>query len=190
MDVGEVADWWGEKPRGPTCRSGSKARPTRIDGILANPLALISIHDFEVERHEMITTHSFLRIEVSKKELKEERQCVRKVGSLKQLFENKMQEAKKDLERREALEKRKEEVARLQEYMDENFRKTKERFEKASKEHDTDKFWKEWGKAVEDAYLKAIALDNKEAEKRLKGRGEVIIASRTNKGRKAGKHKG
>ena len=88
-DVGEVADWWGRKPGEPTCRSGKRAKPTRIDGYVVNPAALITIHDIEVEKHELIPTHSIVRMEISRKAMKEERTYMRKVGSIKALFENK-----------------------------------------------------------------------------------------------------
>ena len=94
-DVGEVADWWGRTPGEPTCRSGKRAKPTRIDGYVVNPAALITIHDIEVEKHEFIPTHSIVRMEISRKAMKEERTYMRKVGSLKALFENKCKSSRK-----------------------------------------------------------------------------------------------
>ena len=62
--------------------------------------------------------------------MKEERQCLRKVGSLKQLFESRLQEITNDMEKKEAMQKRKDEVVKLKDYMDENFKRAKEQFEK------------------------------------------------------------
>ena len=50
--------------------------------------------------------------------------------------------------------------------MDQNFGKAKEKFEEAAARKDTNKFWKLRSMEVEGAYLRAIAIGNKEAEKK------------------------
>ena len=119
----------GERNQG-SQRAAAANKPSQRGYILANPVALITIHDLEVEEHEMVPTHSFLRIEVSKNPMKEEMQCLREVGPFKQLFENRLQDITKDMEEKEAMQKRKYEVAKLKECMGENFKRTKEKFEK------------------------------------------------------------
>ena len=70
VDVGEVASWWGRTPNEPTCHSRQGANPTRIDGYVVNPSAMITIHDYEVDKRELIPTRSILRFEFSKSSLK------------------------------------------------------------------------------------------------------------------------
>ena len=113
VDAGEFADWWGRPSCEPTCRIGKRAKPTRIDGYVMNLAAMITVHDLEVEKHELIPTHSIVRIEISRKAMKEERTYLKKVGTLKALFEKRVQELSKDMEPKEASEKRKEEVEQL-----------------------------------------------------------------------------
>ena len=100
MDVGGVASWWGRTPNEPTCHSREKANPTRIDGYVVNPSAMITIHDYEVDKHELIPTHSILRLELSRSSLKEERTNLRKVPSLKAWFENTIKKTSKIWSRR------------------------------------------------------------------------------------------
>ena len=83
VDVGEVPSWWGRRPNEPTCHSRQGANPTRIDGYVVNPSAMITIHDYEVDKRELIPTHSILRLELSKSSFKEERTYLRQVPSLK-----------------------------------------------------------------------------------------------------------
>ena len=113
VDVGEVAGWWGRTPNEPTCHSRQKANPTRIDGYVVNPAAMITIHDYEVEKHELIPTRSILRLELSKSNLKEERTYLRKSPSLKMFFENTVKQNTKEMEPREATQKREEMVEGL-----------------------------------------------------------------------------
>jgi len=171
IDVGEVADWWGRPPCEPTCRSRKRAKPTRIDGYVVNPAAMITIHDMEVEKHEIIPTHSIIRLEISRKAMKEERTYMRKVGSLKALFEKRMQELTKDMEPKEARSKREEEVKKLHSDMDQNFDEANSIFGKAKEARDMDLYWRIWSKEVEYAYIQWLDLGNKEAEQALAGRG-------------------
>ena len=90
VDVGSVANWCGGTPNEPTCHSKENAKRSRIDGIIVNPEALGTIHDFEIEKHEMIPTHNILRLELSRNALQEERAFLRKLVSLKSMLEAKV----------------------------------------------------------------------------------------------------
>ena len=83
-----------------------------------NPEALGTIHDFEVEKHAMIPTHSIIRMELSRNALQEERTFLKKLGSLKGMIEDRIRGKLETLEPKEANERRKEEVAKLKEGMD------------------------------------------------------------------------
>ena len=144
VDVGAVADWWGGRAAEPTCHTRDRAKPTRIDCVLANPPALITIHDFEVEKHVLIPTHSILRIELTKRAWKEEQQCLKKMGSLKKLLEAKIQAATKGMNRKEEAETRKKAIQEMQDDMNHNFEEAKEELEKARTLNDTNLFWKLW----------------------------------------------
>ena len=143
----------GRTPGEPTCRTRKRAIPTRIDGYVVNPAAMVTIHDVEVEKHEIIPTHSIVRLEISRNAMKEERTYMRKVGSLKALFEKKIQELTKEMKPKEAREKREEEVMQLQAVMDQKFEEESTTLEKAKVDKDMDLYWKTWSKAVEDAYI-------------------------------------
>ena len=82
------------------------------------------------------------------------------------------------MEPKEASEKRKEEVEQLKEKMDQQFVEASSVLERAKAKRDTDLFWKTWSKAVEDAYIKWLELESKEAEKTLRGRGQVTLAKK------------
>ena len=110
--------------------------------------------------------------------MKEERTYMRKVGSLKALFEKRIQELTKEVEPREARSKREEEVKQLQTHMDQNFEEASSTFERAKVARDMDLYWKTWSKAVEDAYIKWLDLGSKEAEKAFRGRGKVTLVKR------------
>ena len=178
VDVGEVAAWWGGVPKEPTCYSRKKAKPTRIDGMLVNPAAMVTTHDFEVAKHELVPTHCFLRLEVSKDTLKKERQYLRKVGSLKVLFKKKVKEVTEGMEPKEASEKRGKTIDELKQVMDRNFQRIRTKLEEAKRRSDTNKFWKEWSKAVEDAYITSLELESKDEETTIEGRGKVMISKR------------
>ena len=132
----------------------------------------------------LIPTHSILRIELTKRAWKEEQQCLKKMGSLKQLLEAKIQAATKGMDRNGEAETRKKAIQEMQDDMNHNFEEAKEELEKARTLNDTNLFWKLWSREVEKAYLKAIALGNKEAEKMAKGGGAVMIAKKPQQKRK------
>ena len=97
MDVGSVADWWGGVPDEPTCHSRGKTQKARIDGYLVNLEALGAIHDYEVEKHEMIPTHSITSIELSRNAMGEEKTILGKLGSSKKAAGCKIQELRRNV---------------------------------------------------------------------------------------------
>ena len=46
IDVGACASWWGGEDESPTCQTRPQAKPTRIDGVLANNMAIPLIRGF------------------------------------------------------------------------------------------------------------------------------------------------
>ena len=64
-DIGENANRLEKQPNLPTCWSIVGAKPSRIDGMIACPKALLLIHDFNVIRKEEIPTHAIVKIVVS-----------------------------------------------------------------------------------------------------------------------------
>ena len=73
LDVGANASWWGGEDGTPTCQTRPQAKPTRIDGIIANRMAIPWISGFAIEKDEMIPTHSVLQIVLDSKAPQEER---------------------------------------------------------------------------------------------------------------------
>ena len=101
-EVGSVAGWWGGTPNETTCRTRAGAKPTRIDGILANLWALPYIKAFRVYKDEQIPTHSVIEMALTSENVQEERTYVKTLPSLKALFDKEV-EAK--TEGKEAKEK-------------------------------------------------------------------------------------
>ena len=101
-DVGSVAGWWGGTSNETTCRTSAGAKPTRIDGILANLWALPYIKAFRVYKDEQIPTHSVIEMTLTSENVQEERTYVKTLPSLKALFDKEV-EAK--TEGKEAKEK-------------------------------------------------------------------------------------
>ena len=62
-DVGRKAHGWGRKPDQPTCHSNSKAKKSRIDGIVVDVETLASIHNFEVEKQNRTRILTVLRLD-------------------------------------------------------------------------------------------------------------------------------
>ena len=62
----------GRTPR-PRAEQTQKAKPTRIDGVVANKAAASLIEGFEVEKDEAITTHDVLKLKLKMKAAREEK---------------------------------------------------------------------------------------------------------------------
>ena len=106
-------------PKAPTCHSREETQKSRIDGYLVNLGALGTIHDYEVEKHEMIPTHSITRLELSRNTLKEDRILLNKLGSLKKAVEGKIQELTDEYDAKDKRQRRTEEIEKLKGAMDE-----------------------------------------------------------------------
>ena len=102
IDVGEVAHWWGGEANEMTCHARAGAKPSRIDGLVCNLEAATLIHSFEVEKDEMIPTHSFIKVKVSRYAMTQKRKTIRSLPSLKKAYEKKIEE---DIEKIEEKEK-------------------------------------------------------------------------------------
>ena len=117
-DAGRRADWWGGEPEQWTCHARSKAKRSRIDGVVVDSTTLAHIHSFEVERRLHIPTHSVLRLELTRNADTVKRTFLRKLGSLKAAVEAKWEDPAKDKDSKEAKEIRREGVRKLKEKMD------------------------------------------------------------------------
>ena len=89
-----------------------------------------------------------------------------------------MKELTKEMGPTEARSKREEEVRQLQSIMDQNFEEASSNLQKAKADQDMGLYWKRWSKEVEDAYIEWLDLGSKEAEKALKGRGQVTLVKK------------
>ena len=164
-DVGHRDNWWRGKPDEWTCHSRAKAKKSRIDGVVVDCEVLSTIAKFEVEKNEQIPTHRVLRMALHRNPFQLKRTFLQKLGSLKKLCEEKIKEIVKEMEAKEAANKRQEEIEALKEKMDQSFRENRRDLDDAARKKDTDAFWKIWSRAVEDPYIKALELEEKE-EKR------------------------
>ena len=82
------------------------------------------------------------------------------------------------MEATEAARTRKEQIEAMQEEMDNDFREKEACFADAVQRKDSERHWKLWCNAVEDPYVNALGLEEKEAKK-MRGRGEVRVIQRT-----------
>ena len=85
----------------PTCQTRPQARPTRIDCVIANNLAIPWISGFQVIKDEMIPAHSVLQITLDRKADKEERTYAKNLPSLKTLFDMKVEGVTKGMQGKE-----------------------------------------------------------------------------------------
>ena len=152
-DVGQRADWWGGTANEWTCHSRSKAKRSRIDGVVVDAEMLATIHSFEVEKRIHIPTHRVLRFEVARNALKETRTFLRKLGSIRNAVEDKWKELSKDLgSDKEAAKARKEEVSKLKAAMDRNLQSKAEQLDEAMQRRGVEAFWVQWSSCVEEAF--------------------------------------
>ena len=90
-EIGSNAHWWGRPKKEMTCKSRENARQSRIDGFLLNKEALPLVHDFYVEKDEMIPTHSCVGIMLSRNVNTETQRFARNLPCLKKLFDQKQE---------------------------------------------------------------------------------------------------
>ena len=80
VDIGSVASWWGGTDNQTTCQSSSKAKATRIDGMLFNKFALPLVQHFEVIKDDMIPTHSVMRVTLSRQNVQKEKTFYKQIA--------------------------------------------------------------------------------------------------------------
>ena len=123
-----------------------------------------TITSFEVERNEFIPTHNVLRMVLTRNPLQLKRTFLQQLGSLKGAFEARIAELVKQMEAKEAAQKRKDGLEAMQEEMGNNFIQTKEALAEALKNKDTESHWRLWCRLVEEPYVKSLGLEEKEAK--------------------------
>lgn len=109
-DLGNRADWWGGVPNRWTCHSRSQAKKSRIDGVIVDAITIASVHDFKFEKKQFFPTHCVLSFELSRNPFREKRTFLQKLGSIKEAIELKWEEITKDMEKKEAVKRRLEEI--------------------------------------------------------------------------------
>ena len=176
-DLGQRANWWGGVPDRWTCHSKADAKPSRIDGVVVDAETLCSVRSFEVEKRTHIPTHCVLKVAFTRNPFKEKRTFLQKLGSLKNVLEEKWKAAFKEMPPKEAVAARLDEVKKLKDIMDELFRHAAESLDEACQQMDTDGFWRIWSETTEKAYHRVAELSEKDAKKNS-GRGTVKLIQR------------
>ena len=186
IDVGEVAHWWGGEKNEPTCHARAGAKPSRIDGIVCNLEAATLIHSFEVEKDEMIPTHSIIKVKVSRNAMTQKKSVIGNLPSLKKAFDMKIEE---DIEQMEEKEKEKmpdkvrNKFGRMQkeelhQAIDRHYEVKNEEIDEALRRGDMNRVWELWSRALERGYLEHLN-ESKEVTKNMMGRGKVNIVEKT-----------
>ena len=88
--MGANADWWGGTPEENTCHAHNKAKPSRIDGIVANMWMVPLIHEVKVNKDEHIPSHSIFQMTACNEKRDDERKHLRKSAKLKSRFDKLM----------------------------------------------------------------------------------------------------
>ena len=57
-----MASWWGGVDDQPTCSQRADVRESKIDGAMANCMAIPYIRGFEIEKDPMIPTRSVVKL--------------------------------------------------------------------------------------------------------------------------------
>lgn len=166
--------WWGTQPNIPACRSRVAAKPSRIDGILTNVQATALIHSFEVEKHEIVPIHSFLRIKISRGAMRRKRVYARTLPSPKKMFDGQVAQSAEGKEETEKWLFKNEEKDKLQEIITKQFEMRKANLDIYREANDTDGFWKTWCDAVKEDTCN-ILMKVRGYKKSLRGRGTVTI---------------
>ena len=120
--------------------------------------ALATVHNSEVEKQIHIKTHSVLRLELTRNPFKGKRTFQRKLGSLKGCVDAEIREAIKDLDPKDAHQKRKDAVEDLKKIMDRKFSEQEVKLEEPRAKGDAERFWHMWSFAAESAYLEHLDL--------------------------------
>lgn len=102
MDIGKHAIRWGGEDAQNICKTNPKAKPPRIDGVVANKAARSCIAGFEVEKDVYITTHSIIKLKLKRKAAREEHTYVAPLTFLKRLFQTMVRDIVADQQGTEA----------------------------------------------------------------------------------------
>ena len=175
IDVGAVASWWGGIDNQPTCLQRAEVQETRIDGVLANSMAISFIRGFMVEKDPMIPTHSVVKLRLDLETVGEQRKFIKTLPSLKYMLDDKI--AKETAGMEDAKEKKlkaKEIRADLHRMMDKQLKDRQHHFEYHLSQNDMDSYWNSWSISVERAWLQLVD-PAKEFMKAAKGRGLCTI---------------
>ena len=74
----------------PTCLQRAEVQETRIDGVLANSMAISFIRGFTVEKDPMMPTHSVVKIHLDLETVGEQRKYIKTLPSLKHMLDDKI----------------------------------------------------------------------------------------------------
>ena len=157
IDVGAVASWWGGIDNQPTCLQRAEVQETRIDGVLANSMAISFIRGYTVEKDPMIPTHYVVKLHLDLETEGEKRSFIKTLPSLKYMLDDKI--AKETAEMEDAKEKTKKarEIREdLHKMMDKQLKDRQYEFEYHISQNDMDSYWKSWSTAVERAWIQLV----------------------------------
>jgi len=154
IDVGAVASWWGGTDNQPTCSQRADAQETRIDGVMANSVAIPYIRGFAVEKDPMIPTHSVVKVYLDLETAGEPRNFVKTLPSLKYMLDEKIaKETESMQDPKERASKAREMRSELHKLMDKQLNDRRHHFKHYRECNDMDSYWNPWSIAVERAWL-------------------------------------
>ena len=90
--MGKHTSRWGGEDAQPTCKANPRAKPTRIDGVVANKAAVAWIAGYNVIKDPMTPTHSVVQLKLKRKAAREERAYAKSLPSLKRFYTKKVRE--------------------------------------------------------------------------------------------------
>ena len=175
-DVGKHASRWGGEDAQTTCQTNPKAKPSRIDGAVANKAALAWIESFKVTKEDDITTHGILELKLKRKAAREEKTYAIPLTSLKKLFQTKVRELVGEKKGKEAAEVWKEQRVLLHKRIDAKLENVDTEIRIHRQQQDTTKLWETWSKAVEQGWLEYLD-EGKVSDEKCTGRGEAKLVT-------------
>ena len=158
----------------PTCQTRPTAKPTRIDGILANKTALTCNSGFQGIKDERIPTHAVLQIKLDRENLNESIMYAESLPSLKSLVDQKVAENTKDKQGKEKANIEEAQAQQLKDQIDKNLKEANRGLRIYQKANDTSGFWRTWSKAVERGILQYLD-EGKVFNRKASGRGKVTF---------------
>ena len=153
ISIDANAAWRGAENSMPTCQTRPTAKPTRIDGILANKTALPWISGFQVIKDERIPTHVVLQFNLDRENLNESRRYEKSLPSLTNLVDQQVAENTKDKQGKDKANIEEAQAQQLKDQIDKNLREANRGLRIYQKANATSGFWRTWSKAVERGIL-------------------------------------